>query len=194
MLSAVEMRRAFFVVRKGYSLEQKQKQKRFDAGAFTNRQIELRARAALKERSRQGEYEDPLKKKELLEAEIKVQAKLHKEERTLLRQQRTLERQAKSAAAKAQADARMERDIAWGEEHKDDSDAELIVYVKDCAASLGRTPYVKEVLGGEYIRNRFVSWSIVLQEAGLPLPADMKPPTKKMLAAYRELKKEPLKL
>ncbi len=148
----------------------------------------------MKERARQGEYQDPRKKKELLEAEMKVQAKLYKEERSLLRQQRTLERQAKSAVAKAQADERTQQDMAWGEKHKDDTDAELIAYVRDCAASLGRTPYVKEVLGGEYIRNRFVSWSIVLQEAGLPLPADMKPPTKKMLAAYRELKQEPLKL
>ncbi len=108
----------------------------------------MRARHALKERARQGQYQDPRHKKELLEAEMQVQAKLYKQEQAQLRQQRTLERQAKSAAAKAQADARTQLDMTWGEEHEADTDDELLAYVRACAASLGRTPYVKEVLGG----------------------------------------------
>ncbi len=167
---------------RGFALEQKRKQKRFDASAYTNRQIEQRARTALKERPRQG---DTRSKQQRLDEEIKVQAQLYKEEKAAVRQQRTLQRQEKSVAAKAQADARLQRDMAWGAEHEADTDEALLAYVRSCAESLGHTPYAKEVLGGEYIRSRFVSWSIALQAADLLLPGDMKPPTKKMLAAFK---------
>lgn len=50
------------------------------------------------------------------------------------------------------------------------TDDEILEYLRTCAEALGHAPYSYEVEGGRYIAERFVSWSIALTEAKLPLP------------------------
>lgn len=126
----------------------------------------------------------------LYRQERELQVKLFREEKVLAKQQRAKHSLEKSKQAQARNQERTRRDMAWGEAHSGDTNGQLLAYIRACADDLGRSPLVKEVLGGEYIRSRFVSWPIVLQEAGLPLPEGMKPPTKKMLAAYAELQRK----
>ena len=79
--------------------------------------------------------------------------------------------QEKAAVAQAEKQARLERDVRWGEAHGDMmSDDEILEYLRSCAEALGHSPYSYEVEGGRYIAGRFVCWSIALTEAKLPLP------------------------
>lgn len=82
-----------------------------------------------------------------------------------------------------------QRDQAWGQLHTHDTEAQLIAYVRDCAAALGHTPVSREVEGAIWIARKIGSWSLVLTLAGLPLPKGMEPPKPKTLKAYRERKR-----
>ena len=81
-------------------------------------------------------------------------------------------------------------DMAWGEGHKDDTDEQLLAYVRQCAADLGHTPEGKEVLGARYISQRFGSWAVALYYAGLRLRRGMEPPGQAALDRYRRMKAE----
>ena len=77
----------------------------------------------------------------------------------------------RNATAQAEKQARLERDVRWGESHGDMmSDDEILEYLRTCAGALGHSPYSYEVEGGRYIAGRFACWSIALTEAKLPLP------------------------
>ena len=51
-----------------------------------------------------------------------------------------------------------------------DSDEQLIAYLRSCAQCLGHTPWRREIAGGELIEQRFGSWEKAIQRANLPSP------------------------
>lgn len=90
----------------------------------------------------------------------------------------------RNAAVQAEKQARIERDARWGEAHGDMTDDEILEYLRTCAETLGRSPYSYEVEGGRYIAERFVSWSIALTEAKLPLPKGIQKPRREQKLAF----------
>ena len=80
------------------------------------------------------------------------------------------------------------RDQAWGTLHEQDTEQQLLDYVRRCAEELGHTPVSREVEGSTWIAHRIGSWSLVLTLARLPLPKGMEPPKPKTWKAYRERK------
>ena len=88
------------------------------------------------------------------------------------------------AAVQAEKQARIERDARWGEAHGDMTDDEILEYLRTCAEALGHAPYSYEVEGGRYIAERFVSWSIALTEAKLPLPKGIQKPRREQKLAF----------
>ena len=54
--------------------------------------------------------------------------------------------------------------------HAQDSDAELLIYLRRCAAELKHSPWPKEIVGWNYLSERFEDWNEMLQKAHLPLP------------------------
>ena len=68
--------------------------------------------------------------------------------------------------------------------HQDDADEQLLAHVRRIATALGRSPFIKEVVGGHYIAKRFVSWPLVLALTRLELPQGMKPPKSKDFNEY----------
>lgn len=102
---------------------------------------------------------------------MKEQSRVFDERQAQKREAIRAVNQEKAAVAQAEKQARLERDARWGEAHGDMmSDDEILEYLCTCAEALGRSPYSYEVEGGRYIAERFVSWSIALTEAKLPLP------------------------
>lgn len=55
-------------------------------------------------------------------------------------------------------------------EHEEDTDQQLIDYLRSCAFQLCHTPWPGEIIGGSYIEERFGTWSRALILAKLPLP------------------------
>ena len=51
-----------------------------------------------------------------------------------------------------------------------DSDDQLIAYLRFCADLLGHTPWPREIVGGSMIEQRFGSWETALAKAKLPKP------------------------
>lgn len=96
----------------------------------------------------------------------------------------------RAAVAQAEKQARLERDARWGEAHGEMSDEEILDYLRARAEALGHAPYPYEVEGGQYIAERFVSWSIALTEAGLPLPKGIKKPRREQKLAFLSKKEE----
>ena len=80
------------------------------------------------------------------------------------------------------------RDQEWGTLHEQDTEQQLLDYVRRCAEELGHTPVSREVEGATWISRRIGSWSLVLTLARLPLPKGMEPPKPKTWKAYREQK------
>lgn len=126
-----------------------------------------------------------LRRRKVYKEEYLRQTKLFKEELRSGRDARRAVRQEQAKAAQVEKDAREQRDAAWGEDHRTDSDEALLDYVRSCAAQLGRSPLAREVVGGGYIAGRFGGWPMTLYRAGLPMAQGMKPPTKAQIAAYR---------
>ena len=63
-----------------------------------------------------------------------------------------------------------EAERRFSENHANDTEAQLADYLRECAASLGHTPWPREILGGLTIWERFGSWERALGRAGLPRP------------------------
>ena len=116
--------------------------------------------------------------------ELKNQAKLWKEEKAAAKVESTATKEARMERAREERASRMERDRIWGEEHREDTDEQLLSYVKTVAAELGQTPRKSEVTGGEYICKRIGSWALICTLAELPLPKELKPPKQKELLQY----------
>ena len=54
-----------------------------------------------------------------------------------------------------------QKQIVFAKEHKEDSNEQLLTYVRQAAEELGFTPNAGEMIGGEYISSRFGSWDQV---------------------------------
>ena len=55
--------------------------------------------------------------------------------------------------------------------HASDSEEQLLTYLRQCAVSLGHTPWPREIVGGCYIERRFGDWKNALLNAKLPRPS-----------------------
>ena len=64
--------------------------------------------------------------------------------------------------------AQQQREFASS--HQNDTDAELIAYLRRCAREIGHPPNACEVIGGAYLHQRFGSWDNALRLAGLRKP------------------------
>ena len=54
--------------------------------------------------------------------------------------------------------------------HAQDSDAELLIYLRQCAAELRHSPWPREIVGWKYLTERFEDWNEMLKKAHLPIP------------------------
>lgn len=85
---------------------------------------------------------------------------------------------------------RAEQDAIWGQAHKNDTEEALLKYVRQCAEERGKSPRMRDVLGGTYISQRFGSWALVLTLAGLKLPRGVELPSQRTINAYQKKHKE----
>ncbi len=133
-----------------------------------------------------------LKNRLIYKREFKRQSALFKQERQDAESQRQERReQAVQEAAEARQ-ARAQQNGEWSLAHQDDTDEQLLDYLRQCAAQLGHSPVKSEVEGAGLIAKRFVTWPLALQLAGLELPRDMKPPKASQISDYRRLRKQRL--
>ena len=82
-------------------------------------------------------------------------------------------------------EALVHRSKVFEQEHSEDSDEELIEYVRKCAQSIGHTPYKHEVVGAKFISDRFGGWGKVIVAAKLP-PTPPDPPTLERCTIYKD--------
>lgn len=128
--------------------------------------------------------------RQIYKQEYQKQIILFKQERDEQKQLRKEQNEQRTAAAQAAQAERLVRDKEWGEFHNKDTDEQILVYLRQCAEDLGHSPVTREVVGGNYISKRFVSWAMALTCAGLELPKGMRPPKKSDVNLYRRLQKE----
>ena len=63
-----------------------------------------------------------------------------------------------------------EKETQFAVEHSADTNTQLLQYLRESARTLGHTPYPKEIVGGQYILDRFETWENAWQAAKLPRP------------------------
>ena len=71
-----------------------------------------------------------------------------------------------------------EKEACFAAEHSSDTDAQLIAYLRQCAAGLGYTPHAKVIVGWQYLLERFGTWEQAIRAARLPLPTTPNTPSK----------------
>jgi len=128
---------------------------------------------------RSPRYVPDKKKTKLFMDEYKNQERLFGGELQKRKAQRNNEKQLRKEAREEEKEARLILEKSWEEEHRTDTDEQLISYVQQCAEELGFTPYRKHVLGSSYITERFGGWYDTLTLAKLPIPEDMKKPSRR---------------
>lgn len=134
-----------------------------------------------------GEISCP-EKRLIYKKEFKRQLKALRQQQQTQKAQKQAERRQKDAAGRALVQEQQQRDALWGREHEEDTEEQLLAYVKQMAARLGHAPLSREVPGGTYIAKRIGSWALVLHLCDLPLPDGVKPPNPKTLKAYLQRK------
>ena len=92
----------------------------------------------------------------------------------------------KKANARREREDRREANRAWWEEHQYDTDEELLAHVKRESAGLRHAAKPAEIIGADYIANRFGSWRMTLFLSGARLPENCKLPTQEELDAVRQ--------
>ena len=165
---------------------------RFRGDAWFQRNVESLMRNTLRELQTRGKMRgatiEGLRGTPWYKEEFERHAKLFKEKRKIQAEERAAHARSTSLNALAENEALAERDRAWAAEHEADTDAELLDYLRQCAADLGHTPMRREVLGSTYIAERFGNWSVALTVAGLYLPKK-KRPKQTALDAYAKKRK-----
>lgn len=66
--------------------------------------------------------------------------------------------------------AMKEKNAAFLEEHRNDTDEQLLDYLRACARKLGHTPHPREVYGSCLLTQRFFGWANAVSAAGLANP------------------------
>jgi hypothetical protein len=61
----------------------------------------------------------------------------------------------------------LQREELFAQRHRNDTDEELLQYLRDMAKEQGRTPRKHDVPGFTYVKSRFGPWPRVLEKAGL---------------------------
>ena len=96
-------------------------------------------------------------------------------------------------------EALAQQETEFRQQHENDADEELLLYLRTCAARLQHTPWPEEIVGGLFIQERFGSWKRALLFARLPAPktanqpasfARVKEETEKQKVVYRQRKAE----
>lgn len=152
-----------------------------------NKQMDKRTRRAL--RLRQDQVLDP-EMRQAYREEMERQKELYRQEKE--RKKQLDKRPDPDAPPKSRPKRKEEilhRDLAWGREHREDSDEELLAYLSDVFRELGRIPTRREVLGGHYIAQRFCGWSVALFLSGLPLE-NSQLPRKEAIEKYHRRRAE----
>ena len=84
-----------------------------------------------------------------------------------------------------------EQEMIFEQNHGQDPDEALILYLCDSAMQLGYSPRYKEIIGWRLLERRFGSWSEALQRAGLPsaprCPVTSLPRIRKVTEKQKEL-------
>ena len=119
------------------------------------------------------------KRTRLFKEEYKQQSKLFMNELRTRKEQRNKDSRTRKETRMAEKEARLALEKVWAEEHRGDTDEQLLLYVQQCAEELGFTPYRKNVLGSDYIAGRFGGWYATLSLAKLPIPEDRKEPSRR---------------
>lgn len=130
----------------------------------------------------------PPEKRLIYKKEFKRQLKALRQQQQTQKTQKQAERRQKDAAGRALVQEQQQRDALWGREHEEDTEEQLLAYVKQMAARLGHAPLSREVPGGTYIAKRIGSWALVLHLCDLPLPDGVERPNPKTLKAYLQRK------
>ena len=132
-----------------------------------------------------------LRDRPIYRQEYKLQAAAFQAERRAEKADRQSRQQEKARQAEETRKQWEQEGLAWGREHRNDTDEQLLEYLRQSAETLGHSPVKSEVPGSWYLCKRFVSWPLALSLAQLPLPQGMKPPEKKDILEYRRKKQEP---
>lgn len=66
--------------------------------------------------------------------------------------------------------AMKEKNAAFLEDHQNDTDEQLLDYLRACARKLGHTPHPREVYGSYLLTQRFSGWANAVSAAGLTNP------------------------
>ena len=61
----------------------------------------------------------------------------------------------------------LKREAAFAALHKNDTDDQLLRYVRDCGLLMGRVPKKDQVIGSSYLKSRLGPWPRILENAGL---------------------------
>jgi len=92
-----------------------------------------------------------------------------------------------------------EQEQLFRQQHEADTDAQLITYLCSRAAQLQHTPWPGEIVGGDFIKERFGTWHQALALAKLPTPrtanqsktfARVQEETERQKKVYRQRKAE----
>ena len=90
-----------------------------------------------------------------------------------------------------------QQEQAFRQQHEKDTDEELLSYLRSWAVRMHHTPWPGEILGGQFLLERFGSWPRALALARLPMPGTPNQSksfqrviaeTEKQKEAYRERK------
>ncbi len=60
------------------------------------------------------------------------------------------------------------QDMAWGEAHRDDSDQQLLAYLRERLSNFDAVPDEDDIVGGHYLAHRFGGWDEAVRLAGAP--------------------------
>lgn len=76
------------------------------------------------------------------------------------------------------AEALNAKEEQFASEHSLDTDVQLAAYLRQCALEMKYTPHAKEIVGWQYLLERFGTWEQAIRAAQLPLPTTPNTPSK----------------